>query len=198
MPHGKFINNLFTYIDIIKTIIDWVFIIKWNIFKQNRWKFLKFFNKDFFKENNLDFDYKESYFSISNKWVVRWMHFQTPPMEHTKLVYVSMWKIIDVLLDIRKWSKTYWRYLNINISFDNWNIIYIPKWIAHWFLSLEDNTIVNYMQTTCYSSENDEWILYNSFWYNWEENLEYIISDRDNSFLELKDFKSPFIYWINC
>jgi dTDP-4-dehydrorhamnose 3,5-epimerase/CDP-3, 6-dideoxy-D-glycero-D-glycero-4-hexulose-5-epimerase len=184
--------------EIVKTEIEWVFIIKWNIFKDNRWEFLKTFNKDLFKGNNLEVDFKESYFSISNKWVIRWMHFQSPPMDHTKLVYVSNWKIIDVLLDIRKWSKTYWKYLNINISYEEWTLIYITKWIAHGFISLEDKTIVNYMQTTCYSPENDKWILYNSFWYNWDNNIKPIISDRDNSFLELNNFDSPFIFWKNC
>jgi len=180
--------------NIISLEIHWVYIVEWKVFQDQRWVFLKIFNLDFFKSKWLETDFKESYFSISKKNVIRWMHFQTPPKDHEKIIYVSNGEIIDVILDIRKKSKTYWKYLKILLSSDKGKFLYIPKWCAHWFLSLEDNTIVNYMQTSCYSEESDAWIMYDSFWYDWESVVDPILSDRDLSFIKLEDFKSPFIF----
>lgn len=178
--------------EFIEQDLKWVFLIKWNLFNDDRWAFFKVFNNDFFIEKWLNTDFKESYFSLSKKSVIRWMHFQSPPADHEKLVYVSKWSIIDVLLDIRKKSPTFWKFIKLDLSFMNWNYVYIPKWIAHWFLSLEDETIVNYMQTSCYSKDNDNWIIYNSFWYNWENLVNPIISIRDLSFSKFDNFDSPF------
>lgn len=177
--------------EIIELGIQGIYLIKSNIFNDNRWSFIKIFNKDFFIQNNLEYEFNESYYSLSNKNVIRWMHFQIPEKDHTKLVYVSSWNIIDVLLDIRKKSPTYWKSISLKLSRNDWNILYIPKWIAHWFLSQNDNTQVNYLQTTCYSKEHDSWIKYNSFWFDWWINNP-IISNRDNLFKKLSDFISPF------
>lgn len=62
------------------------------------------YNYDFFKENDLDTDFKEFYYSVSRKDVIRGMHFQLPPFDHTKLVYVSKGKIRDVVVDLRQKS----------------------------------------------------------------------------------------------
>ena len=59
-----------------------------------------------FLENELDADFKESFYSVSRKNVLRGMHFQLPPHDHAKLVYVVSGTILDVALDIRKESKT--------------------------------------------------------------------------------------------
>lgn len=178
--------------------IKWVYVIEWNIFNDERGSFLKTFNANTFKQDGFDTEFKECYFSCSKKNVIRGMHFQSPPEQHTKLVYVSKWEIKDVLLDIRKWSKTYGKFITIELSFHNGRYIYIPKWIAHWFLSLEEETIVNYLQTTCYEQKSDSWILYSSFWYNWQDIENPIVSIRDASFIPLESFDSPFILWENC
>ncbi len=178
--------------EFIEQNIRWVFLIKWNLFHDERGSFLKVLNYDLFLKKWLHIDFKECYFSISKKWVIRWMHFQNPPDDHEKLVYVSKWSIVDVLLDIRKNSPTFWKFLTLDLSFLNWYYVYIPRWIAHWFQSLEDDTIVNYMQTSCYSKDNDNWIMYNSFWYNWENIENSILSQRDLSFSWFEKFNSPF------
>ena len=72
----------------------------------------------------------------------------------------------------------------------------IPKGIAHGFKSLEDNTIVTYLQTSCYASDNDDGIRYDSFGFNWgPDHIE--MSERDRSFKAFKEYKSPFLYGNN-
>ncbi len=177
--------------EIIGTYIKNLWIIKPKIFNDNRGSFLKTFNYDFFKYHNLETDFKESYYSISDKNVIRGMHFQIPPKDHTKLVYVSSGKILDVVLDIRKDSLTYGEYFSIEISAENGYVLYIPSGLAHGFLSLSDNTIANYMQTSTYDSECDSGIKFDSFNMKWEiENP--IVSNRDLSFKNFNDFNSLF------
>ena len=134
---------------IINTAIKGLKILEPRIFEDSRGKFIKTFTNDFFQENGLDIDIKETYYSISHKDVIRGMHFQTPPYEHIKLVYVPAGKIMDVVLDIRKNSPTFGGFFSCELSSDNGKVLIIPKGLAHGFKSLEDNTNVTYMQTSC-------------------------------------------------
>ena len=119
------------------------------------------------------------------------MHFQLPPKDHVKLVYVVTGKIRDVCLDLRHASKTYGTYFSCVLSGDDDAYLYIPRGIAHGFVSLEHNSIVHYAQTSCYSKDHDCGIRYDSFGFNW--NIENpIVSDRDKSFQRLADFSTVF------
>ena len=120
------------------------------------------------------------------------MHFQIPPHEHHKLVFVNQGSIVDVVLDIRKNSPTYGKHFSCVLNADNGIALYIPKGMAHGFLAQEDNTIVNYMQTSLYSKECDKGIHYNSFGFNWKT-TEPIVSERDLTFETFQNFKTPFL-----
>ncbi|MCT7489209.1 dTDP-4-dehydrorhamnose 3,5-epimerase family protein [Aliarcobacter cryaerophilus] len=182
--------------NIIDTKIQGLKILEPKIFEDSRGKFIKTFTNDFFIENNLDINIKETYYSISHKDVIRGMHFQTPPYEHIKLVYVPAGKIIDVVLDIRKNSSTFREYFSCELSSENGKVLIIPKGLAHGFKSLEDNTNVTYMQTSCYVPNNDCGIRYDSFEFDWEC-ISPKLSDRDKSFPTLKEFDTPFIFGKN-
>ncbi len=177
--------------NIINTLFEGLFIIETNNFKDNRGNFQKLYNFDYFKDQGLDTDFKELYYSVSKKDVIRGMHFQTPPFDHTKLVYVSTGSIIDVVIDLRISSRTYLQNLSIELNAEDGKYLYIPKGFAHGFLSKENNTIVNYAQTSCYNKEHDCGILYNSIDFNWGTDNP-IVSDRDLSFATLSTFTSPF------
>ena len=69
--------------------------------------------------------------------------------------------------------------------------LYIPKGFAHGFVALEEGSIVNYAQTSCYSKEHDSGILQSSIGFDWQ--VEHpIVSGRDLTFETLQDFQSPF------
>lgn len=177
--------------NIIPTDFEGLFIIETINFQDNRGSFQKLFNYDLFVENGLRTDFKEFYYSISKKNVIRGMHFQLPPFEHTKLVYVSRGKIRDVVIDIRKQSDTYGKCFSIELDDQKAYCLYIPAGFAHGFLSLEDDNIVNYSQTSCYSKGHDCGIAHDSIGFDWGiENP--IISSRDLTFGTLKQLKTPF------
>lgn len=178
---------------IVDTPIYALKILKPRIFEDSRGKFVKIFTNDFFLEFGLDIDFKETYYSVSHKDVIRGMHFQTPPHDHIKLVYVPVGKIIDVVLDIRKNSPTYGQHFSCELSSENGNALIVPKGLAHGFKSLVDNTNVTYMQTTCYAQDNDGGVRHDSFGFDWNcKNPK--LSDRDKSFPTLSEFETPFVF----
>lgn len=177
--------------ELITTPFEGLFVIQHRIFSDNRGLFVKTYNQEIFKQLNIDLEIKERYYSVSHKNVIRGMHFQTPPEDHIKLVTVVTGKILDVVLDIRKNSKTFGKCFSIEIDATEGKTIYIPQGFAHGFLALENNTIVEYNQTTGYAPNNDAGIKYDSFGFNW--NIEVpVISERDQAFISFHQFKSPF------
>jgi dTDP-4-dehydrorhamnose 3,5-epimerase len=169
--------------------IEGVKLIKNNLFFDNRGSFIKTFNSNLFENNN--FEIKEQYFSFSKKNVIRGMHFQNPPSHYTKLVSVISGEIIDVILDIRKDSQTYGNVYSTKLTKKNGISIYLPKGIAHGFLTLKSNTIVSYLQSSCYNIQNDCGIKYDTINFDWGISNP-IISDRDLNFESFKDFNSLF------
>jgi len=153
--------------------------------------FIKPFTKSHDYLRNLDFDIEEVYYSISKKNVIRGMHFQHPPMDHAKFIYLTSGKLMDVLLDLRKSSNTYKNHIAIELS-EHKNALFIPPGIAHGYLSMLDGTTVVYNQSTVYSQMHDDGILWNSFGYKWRVD-DPILSERDKTFSRLDEFKSPFI-----
>lgn len=177
--------------EIIQTPFEGLYILQTVNHQDHRGGFQKLFNIDIFKAHDLETDFKEMYYSVNHKDVLRGMHFQTPPHDHEKLVYVSNGRIKDVVVDIRTSSPTYGKYFVVELDNKSGRFLYIPKGFAHGFLSLEDNTIVNYAQTTGYNQEHDCGIDALSIGYDWGVNNP-IRSGRDVTFPNLSEFVSPF------
>ena len=171
----------------IKTELEGVYIIENKIFEDERGKFFKTFNKNIFLENGIDVEFRESYYSISKKDVIRGMHFQIPPKDHEKLVYVAKGKVLDVILDLRKNSKSFGKTISIELTSENGRLIFIPKGLAHGFKSLEDDTMMVYNVSTEYENECDLGISWDSFNFEWEAENP-IISERDKNFESFAEF----------
>lgn len=172
--------------------ISGCFLIQSKRFKDHRGSFVKTYHQDIYRELSLNFDFAEEFYSLSHKNVIRGMHFQTPPEDHDKIVYCPVGAVNDVFVDIRKSSKTYGQFKEIELTEDNGCILLLPKGIAHGFVSLTDNTLMVYKTSTTHSIVNDAGIRWDSFGYDWKvENP--ILSERDKNFIELSSFNSPFI-----
>lgn len=174
-----------------KTSIDDLFILDYSSFQDKRGEFVKTMHAGTFKEYGIDHVFEEIFFSVSNSNVIRGMHFQVPPDDHSKLVYVISGKILDVVVDIRKESKTYGQHFSIELTGEKRQGLYIGKGLAHGFISLQENSVVEYHTTTAHSAQNETGVRYDSFGFDWGVN-EPVISDRDLNFASLKDYKSPF------
>lgn len=158
-----------------------------------RGRFVKIFHKDDFEKIGLECNFNEEYYSRSHRGVVRGMHFQTPPYEHVKLVFCVNGEVQDVILDLRKGSPTYAEAVEVKLSAEKGNIIYIPKGVAHGFCALSDSATLVYKVSTVYAPKNDCGILWNSFGFEWATK-QAVISARDSSFERMDQFITPFLY----
>ena len=167
-------------------------IIHYFVSEDSRGKFNKTFDFSKLQDLGIEFNIKESYLNTSTKNVIRGMHFQNPPHDHQKLVSCIGGKILDVFLDIRKNSITFGKFQSVELNESDDIIIYLPKGIAHGFLSLEKNSRVLYYTDSKYHKDFDNGILWNSFGFDWRNINHPIISDRDKNLIPINQFKSPF------
>ena len=98
--------------------------------------------------------------SKSSKGVVRGLHFQKDPKCQTKIVEVISGKAIDVVVDIREGSPTYGKSTAVLLTPDNNRQLYVPRGFAHGFISLEDNTIFQYLIDNDYAPDMEGGILF--------------------------------------
>ena len=174
----------------IETTIAGCFELQPIVHADSRGRFVKTYNADYFCSHDLETDFREQYYTISKKGVLRGMHFQTPPREHNKLVYCTSGIILDVVLDLRIGSPSYLKHFSLNLSEEMGNILYLPAGLAHGFYSLTEAT-VSYNVSTVYAAEFDSGILWNSIGMTWP-NMFPEISERDSKFSALENFQSPF------
>lgn len=181
-------------IELLKeTCIQGCYEIQPRLIKDNRGCFVKTFQFDVFKSMGLTTEFKEEYFSVSHRDVIRGLHFQLPPSEHIKLVYCIYGKVFDVVVDLRVGSPTYGQYVKLELNGEKANMVYIPAGVAHGFCTLSKTATLMYKVTTLYDSRNDSGIRWDSVGIPWPISNP-IISDRDMEFKSLNDFKSPFVF----
>lgn len=174
-----------------ETFIKGLKILSPRVMEDPRGSFFKTYHNENFEELGLPTVWCEEYFSMSNKDVVRGMHFQTPPDDHNKMVSCVQGAVVDVVLDLRKASKTYKQLYSAELNAQNKHALVIPKGCAHGFLSLQDQSMMFYKVSTVYSPSNDKGILWSSIDFDWPvENA--LVSKRDQNHPLLTEFKSPF------
>ncbi len=173
------------------TPLDEAFLVTLPFSTDARGTFVKTFHETTLKEAGIDFTIRESYFSLSRKNVIRGLHFQTPPHQHSKVVFCPQGAILDVIVDLRSGSATYGQYFTHILSEENHMAYFIPEGFAHGFKSLTDNAITYYLVSSEYNKACDTGILYSSIGLDWDC-PEPIISARDLSFAPFEHFESPF------
>ena len=139
--------------------------------------------------------------SKSSKGVVRGLHFQENPKCQAKLVEVIQGAAIDVVVDVREDSETYGKHICVLLTKDNNRQLFVPRGFAHGFISLEDDTIFQYLIDNDYAPELEGGILWNDPALNipWDEMFtEYgiespILSEKDINRCTLNECKVKFL-----
>jgi dTDP-4-dehydrorhamnose 3,5-epimerase len=179
--------------EIIKTPLQGLLIIKPDVFEDERGYFFESFNHGKFLNLGLDLRFIQDNESKSKKGVLRGLHFQAPPFAQGKLVRVMRGSVLDVAVDIRKSSPTYGKWESIVLSGQNKWMYWIPEGFAHGFATLEDDTIFFYKCTNVYNKASEGSILWNDPDLNIHWNIkDPVISDKDKISPTFKEFKSPF------
>jgi dTDP-4-dehydrorhamnose 3,5-epimerase len=176
-----------------KTKIDGLLIISPKVFGDQRGYFMESFNKKKIADFIGNYEFIQDNQSLSQKGVVRGLHFQNPPFEQGKLVRVIKGSVNDIVVDIRKSSLTYGKVFKTKLSESNFKMLWIPPGFAHGFETLEDETIFSYKVTSDYNKESEGSILWNDKILNIEwETKDPIVSEKDTNSELFENFNSLF------
>ncbi len=174
------------------TPIKDLMLITPNVFTDNRGYFMETYNQKRL-EKVIKTTFVQDNESLSQKGVLRGLHFQIPPFAQSKLVRVIFGSILDVAIDIRKDSETYGKHFKHVLSAENRKQLYIPAGFAHGFLSLENNTILNYKCSDFYHKKSEASLLWN------DEDLDInwgitdpILAEKDKLAEKFSTFENPF------
>ena len=161
-----------------------VFKIELEKLEDDRGFFSRSWDKIEFEKHGLNTKIVQSNISFNkNKGTLRGLHYQISPFEEAKLVRCTQGKIYEVMLDLRKESETYKQWEAIELSKDNYSLLYVPEGFALGFQTLEDNTELFYQMSEKYVPESARGINYKDPEFNikWPLKIK-TISDRDSSF----------------
>ena len=183
--------------EVIKTDIEGVVILKPRVFTDARGYFFESYSKREFDEQVRRVDFVQDNESCSTRGVMRGLHFQRPPFTQSKLVRCVKGSVLDVAVDIRKGSPTYGKHVAVELTEENHLQFFVPRGFAHGFAVLSDVAVFQYKCDNFYHPESDGGIsiLDSSLSIDWRlDPLQAILSEKDLKHALLKDFDSPFEY----
>lgn len=179
--------------EVIATAIKDLFIIQPKVFEDDRGYFYESYNKVAFEKIGINEEFVQDNQSLSQKGVLRGLHFQNPPFAQGKLVRAIKGSILDVAVDLRKKSTTYGQHLDIILNETNKTMLWIPAGFAHGFLTLEDNTIFSYKCTNIFNKASEDSIIWNDTTINIQWGIDNpTLSEKDKTGKHFKDFESMF------
>ncbi|MGO4919938.1 dTDP-4-dehydrorhamnose 3,5-epimerase [Maribacter spongiicola] len=168
---------------ITETKLKGCLILEPQIFEDNRGVFFEVFKKkelsDFL---GYEVDFVQENKSLSKKGVLRGLHFQKGESAQAKLVSVQNGSVVDVIVDIRPDSVTFGEHIKVHLSDVNNKSIFIPKGMAHGFLTLTNDVVFTYLCDNYYNPKMESGILYNDadLAIDWGFSLsELIVSEKD-------------------
>jgi dTDP-4-dehydrorhamnose 3,5-epimerase len=172
----------------IETALKGAFIIELEPIEDERGFFVRSFCQKEFKKHGFKMNIVQCNISYNKKkGTLRGMHYQAKPYEEAKLVSCVRGTIYDVIIDLRPDSLTYCAWFAVELSSENYKILYVPKGFAHGFQVLEDNTVVFYQMSEFYHPECARGVKWDDlmFGITWPL-VPVAISERDQSFSDFQ------------
>lgn len=171
--------------DVINTILKDVYIIKPQVFGDNRGWFMETWSQKRMEDAGLYYDFVQDNQSYSaQKGTLRGLHFQKGEAAQAKLVRCGKGAVLDVAVDLRQGSPTYKKWVAVELSAENKYQMLIPHGFAHGFLTLTNDVEFLYKEDNLYAPETDRVII----WNDPEIGVEWGIK---NPILSVKDQKAP-------
>lgn len=183
--------------EVFKTDIEGVVIIKPRVFEDSRGYFFESFSQKEFNDKVMPIDFVQDNESMSSYGVMRGLHFQRPPFTQAKLVRCVKGKVLDVAVDIRKGSPTYGKHVAVELTEENHLQFFVPRGFAHGFAVLSETAIFQYKCDNYYAPQADGGIsiLDSSLGIDWHiDASKAILSEKDLKHEILNNFDSPFIF----
>ena len=181
--------------NLIKTKLDGLVVLKPTVFKDNRGYFMESYNQKNINKLLGNVNFVQDNESESFRGALRGLHFQKPPYTQAKLVRCLKGSVLDVVLDLRKDSKTYGIFETISLTEENKKQLFIPKGFAHGFIVLSKSAIFSYKVDNYYNSDSESGVLWSDLDLNidWKINKnEIIVSEKDKCLTTFNNIINPF------
>lgn len=166
------------------TSIDGAYIVEWEPFDDERGYFARTRSNEEFSALGLSNDLSECSVSFNDcRGILRGMHYQAAPHEETKLVMCIGGLIFDAIIDLRPGSASYLKTFAAELSLANRRMLYVPAGVAHGFITLEEDSYVQYQIGGDYAPDAARGVRWNDPQFEIEWPIEpVIISDRDRDY----------------
>ncbi len=178
---------------VIKTDIEGVLIIEPVVFEDERGYFFESYNKEDLKKQGVDYDFIQDNQSKSCYGTIRGIHFQKGKYAQAKLVRVLEGKVLDVAVDLRKNSKTFGKYVSVELSAENRRQLMIPRGFGHGFSVLSETAVFAYKCDNVYNKASEGGLRFDdpSLGIDWK-------IDLNKAVLSEKDKNNPLLGEIEC
>lgn len=166
-----------------------VLLIEPDVFKDYRGYYMESYSKRTLEKYGINDEFVQDNHLLSlKKGTIRGIHFQNAPYAQAKLLRCTKGKILDVVVDLRKDSLTYKKWISVELDAESKKQIYIPRGFGHACMSLVDDTEVQYKVDNLYYPEYDRAIAWNDPELNIEWGIkDVIVSEKDKNASLLKD-----------
>lgn len=185
--------------DIFKTDIPDLLLIKPEVYSDPRGFFLESFSESRYKEAGITANFIQDNISKSSYGVIRGLHYQLAPYSQAKLVQVLAGSVLDVAVDLRKNSPTFGQHYAVELSADNKLQFYIPQGFAHGFSVLSEEAVFMYKCDNYYNQEAERGMSYNDTALNIDWKIpadKAIISSKDSILPSFKEAEHNFVYGV--
>ena len=169
----------------IETSLPGVWVIEPKVYSDTRGYFMEAYKRAEYEKYIGPVDFMQENESCSQQGVLRGLHYQLEPYAQSKLVRVISGLVLDVVVDIRKRSPTFGRYVAIALSGENKTQVFIPKGFAHGFYVRSETAIFSYLIDNPYMPEYERCIYYNDpdIGINWQRmrDCPLLVSEKDKN-----------------
>lgn len=139
--------------------LDGVLRLERDVWRDDRGLFLETWNPQALARVGLEATFVQDNLSLSKQWTLRGLHYQIQPPQG-KLISVVTGSIYDVVVDLRRRSKTFRRAIGIHLAADEYAALWVPPGYAHGFLALEPDTRVAYKVTDSWAPDFERTLLW--------------------------------------
>jgi dTDP-4-dehydrorhamnose 3,5-epimerase len=172
-----------------ETNIQGVWIIEPKVFGDSRGYFMETYRESEFRKHIGEINFIQDNESRSAKGVLRGLHFQTETYAQAKLVRVIQGTVLDVAVDIRKDSRTFGKYVAVELSGENRRQLFIARGFAHGFYVKSETAVFIYKVDNEYAPDYERTIRYDdpAISINWQTEGEVTVSEKDRQALFLRE-----------
>lgn len=186
--------------EIVRTKIHDVLILKPKIHKDSRGYFMESFRKDVFEEKAGPVNFVQENESYSVYGVLRGLHYQKPPFAQGKLVRVIEGEVLDVAVDLRVDSNTFGQYVAVELTSENKHQLWIPRGFAHGFVVLSKTALFSYKCDNYYAPLYDSGLKWDDEQINidWRvPSSDLIVSEKDKAQSDLESIRLSAYFKLN-